>query len=139
MKQTRSQMKKLTNYLYYISMLAIAIWVAYTKGWILANFDMIKPKQAIQLIKNDKNITILDVREDDEYNSGHIAKSLHIPLDELETNLNKIQKNKKILVYCRSGNRSITASRILKKHGYTPIDIKDGIIGLVSNGMKIIK
>jgi rhodanese-related sulfurtransferase len=130
-------MKKLTNYLYYISMIAIAIWVAYTKGWILADFDMIKPPQAIKLIKNDKNITILDVREDDEYNSGHIAKSIHIPLGKLEANLNKLPKDKKILVYCRSGNRSISASRILKSHGYTPIDVKGGIIGLASNGMRV--
>jgi len=132
-------MKKLTNYLYYISMITIALWVAYTKGWILADFEMIKPIQAIKLIKNDTNITLLDVRKDDEYKSGHIPNTLHIPLDKLEANLNKLPKDKKILVYCRSGNRSISASRILKSKGYTPIDIKDGIIGLVSNGMRIEK
>jgi len=132
-------MKKLTNYLYYVSMITIAIWIAYTKGWILADFEMIKPVQAISLIKNDKNITLLDVRENDEYKSGHIPNTLHIPLNKLEANLNKLPKDKKILVYCKSGNRSITASRILKSKGYTPIDIKDGIIGLVSNGMRIEK
>jgi len=130
-------MKKLTNYLYYIAMFATALWLAYTKGWILANFDMLKPKEAISIIKNDTNITILDVRTPKEYRSGHIKNSILVPLDSLEENLDKIPKDKKIIVYCRSGNRSINASRVLKKHGYTPIDVKGGIIGLVSNGMKI--
>jgi len=120
-------------------MIGVALWLSYTKGWILADFKMIKPTQAIKLIQNDTNITLLDVREDDEYKNGHIPNTLHIPLNKLEANLNKLSKDKKILVYCRSGNRSISASRILKKHGYIPIDIKDGIIGLVSNGMRIEK
>jgi rhodanese-related sulfurtransferase len=98
---------------------------------------MLKPKEAISIIKNDTNITILDVRTPKEYRSGHIKNSILVPLDSLEENLDKIPKDKKIIVYCRSGNRSINASRVLKKHGYTPIDVKGGIIGLVSNGMKI--
>jgi rhodanese-related sulfurtransferase len=118
-------------------MITIAIWVAYIKGWIMADFEMIKPQNAINLIKNDTNITLLDVRTLDEYKQGHIKNALLIPLDTLESNLDKLPKNKKILIYCRSGNRSIEASRILKKHGFRPIDIKGGIIGLASNGMKI--
>ena len=132
-------MKKLTNYLYYIAMVGIAIWVAYTKGWILADFDMLKPKQAIQMIKNDNNITLLDVRTKEEYQSGHIPNSVNIPLQSLQDNLHKIPKDKKVVVYCRSGNRRISASRILKSHGYIPIDVKDGIIGLASNGMRVEK
>jgi rhodanese-related sulfurtransferase len=131
-------MKKLTNYLYYISMIAIALWVAYTKGWILADFEIIKPKVAIEMINKDKNITLLDVRTTQEYNQAHLPNALHIPLDNLANNLNKLPKDKKILIYCRSGNRSIEASRILKKHGYTPIDIKGGLIALASNGMKVV-
>ena len=130
-------MKKLTNYLYYVSMIAIALWIAYTKGWILANFEMMKSTQAISIIKQDTNITLLDVRTKEEYKSGHIANSINIPLDKLKRNLQRLPKNKKVLVYCRSGNRSISASRILKQYGYTPIDIKGGIISLVSNGMKV--
>ena len=131
-------MKKLTNYLYYISMIAITLWVAYTKGWILADFEMIKPKVAIEMINKDSNITLLDVRTTQEYNQAHLPNALHIPLDNLANNLNKLPKDKKVLVYCRSGNRSIEASRILKKHGYTPIDIKGGLIALASSGMKVV-
>jgi rhodanese-related sulfurtransferase len=111
-------------------MVAIAFWVAYTKGWILADFEMIKPKVAIEMINKDKNITILDVRTTQEYNQAHLPNALHIPLDNLAHNLNKLPKNKKVLIYCKSGNRSIEASRILKKHGYTPIDIKSGLISM---------
>jgi rhodanese-related sulfurtransferase len=119
-------------------MVAIALWVAYTKGWILADFEMIKPKVAIEMINSDSNITLLDVRTTQEYNQAHLPNTLHIPLDNLANNLNKLPKDKKVLIYCRSGNRSIEASRILKKHGYTPIDIKGGLIALTSNGMKVV-
>jgi len=83
-------MKKLTNYLYYIAMVGIALWVAYTKGWILTDFEMLKPKQAIQMIKNDNNITLLDVRTKEEYQSGHIPNSVNIPLKSLQNSLHKI-------------------------------------------------
>ena len=78
-------------------MIAITLWVAYTKGWILADFEMIKPKVAIEMINKDKNITILDVRTTQEYNQVHLPNALHIPLDNLAHNLNKLPKDKKSL------------------------------------------
>jgi rhodanese-related sulfurtransferase len=134
-------MKKVTNYLYYIAMAGLLFWFAYTKGWIFANFESISPKQAITLIENDNNITLLDVRTPAEFKSGHLRNATLIPLDKLETNLSKLApyKNKKILVYCRSGNRSVAASRILEGHGFQPVNIKNGIVGLIGAKAEIIK
>ena len=127
------------NLLYYIAMAGLLLWYAYSKGWILTNFESITPKQAIEMIYNDDNITLLDVRTISEYKEGHLMNATLIPLDKLEQNLAKLPKNKKIAVYCRSGSRSLSASRILKRHGYTPVNIKDGIIGLSKTGAKIVK
>jgi len=134
-------MKKVTNYLYYIAMAGLLFWFAYTKGWIFANFESISPKQAITLIENDNNVTLLDVRTPAEFKSGHLRDATLIPLGKLEANLNKLApyKNKKILVYCRSGNRSVAASRILEGHGFRPVNIKNGIVGLIGAKAEIIK
>jgi len=69
------------------------------------------------------NVIILDVRTKEEYENGHIENSILIPLDEIESEAGNILKDKeqKILVYCRSGNRSSTAANLLAKMGYNNI------------------
>jgi len=136
---TSEKRNRWIDLLYYIAMVGLALWYAYSKGWILADFESIEPKQAVTMLQNDDNVTLLDVRIIPEYKEGHLRDATLIPLDKLENNLNKLPKEKKILVYCRSGNRSIGASRILKRHGYTPVNIKGGIIGLSKTGVEIMK
>ena len=122
-------------------MVGLVIYFAYSKGWILANFETITAKQAYTLMENDQNVTLLDVRTVKEFKSGHLRNAKLIPLSELEKNLDKLQadKHKKIIVYCRSGNRSVSASRILEKNGFTPLNVKQGIIGLMGVNMEIVK
>lgn len=69
------------------------------------------------------DVIILDVRTNEEYISGHIENSILIPVDEIEKEAENILKDKeeKILVYCRSGNRSSQASKLLVKMGYTNV------------------
>ncbi|KYJ86223.1 sulfurtransferase [Sulfurovum riftiae] len=122
-------------------MAGLLFYFAYTKGWILANFEFITPKQAETLILNDDNVTLLDVRTIEEYKSGHIRGAKLIPLGKLEANLDKLKadKNKKIVVYCRSGNRSVAASRILEKHGFVPFNVKQGMVGLLGTELEVVK
>lgn len=74
---------------------------------------------ALQLI-NHKNAVVLDVREQSEYDSGHVLNSKLIPLGKLKDRLGELekQKNKPIVVVCRSGNRSATACALLGKQGF---------------------
>jgi rhodanese-related sulfurtransferase len=107
----------------------------------LADFEFITPLQAQTLIEKDQNVTLLDVRTVDEFKTGHIRGATLIPLSKLEANLDKLQNNKhtQIIVYCRSGNRSVAASRILKAHGFTPLNVKTGMIGLLGTDLEITK
>lgn len=125
--------KRYTNFFYYLAMIGIAFWFAYSKGWILANFENIEAKQALYLLENDDNVTLLDVRTIDEYKAGHLQDATLIPVQALADNLGMLKqdKNKKIIVYCRTGSRSVHASRILKTHGFTPLNVKGGIIQLM--------
>lgn len=134
-------LKKYANILYWVAMAGILYWVAYTKGWILANFESIDAKQTIALIENDDNVTLLDVRTIPEYKEGHLRDATLIPLHALSDNLGmlKYDKDKKIIVYCRTGNRSIAASRILEKNGFTPLNVKGGIVELTQAGAALTK
>ena len=134
-------MKKVTNILYWIAMVGLVFWFAYTKGWILANFESIDAKTALTLLENDNNVSLLDVRTIPEYKEGHLRDATLIPVDALENNLGMLKKvkNKKIIVYCRSGSRSVVASRILEKNGFTPLNVKGGIIQLIGAKAEIVK
>ena len=133
--------KNYINILYWIAMAGLIFWFAYSKGWILANFESIDAKQAIHLLENDDNVTLLDVRTIEEYKSGHLRDATLIPLQVLSENLNKLEdsKNKRIIVYCRTGSRSVSASRILEKNGFTPLNVKGGIIQLIGAKAELVR
>ena len=134
-------LKKYTNVLYWIAMAGLLFWFAYSKGWILANFESIDAKTAIHLLENDDNVTLLDVRTIEEYKEGHLRDATLIPVHALAQNLGMLKqdKNKKIIVYCQTGNRSVSASRILEENGFTPLNVKGGILNLKRDGVEITK
>jgi len=134
-------LKKYTNILYWIAMAGMLFWFAYTKGWVLTNFESIDAKQAIHLLENDDNVTLLDVRTIVEYKEGHLRNATLLPVQEISHNLGMLKqvKNKKIIVYCATGNRSVTASRILEENGFTPLNVKGGIMNLRAANVEIVK
>ncbi len=70
------------------------------------------------------NFVVIDVRELEEFQSGHVKDSINIPLGQLmhgARQLSDTPKDSNIIVYCRSGNRSNVAMNILKSLGYTNI------------------
>ena len=76
-------------------------------------------KEAIKNIQAEDNYIILDVRTKNEYDEKHIEDSILIPYDEISDKTVNIDKDKTILVYCRSGKRAATAVEKLKNLGYT--------------------
>ncbi len=67
---------------------------------------------------NPSDALILDVRTADEVMSGKLAGSLHIPTEEVVHNLNKLPKDKEIVVHCKTGVRAAMAYETLKEKGY---------------------
>ena len=84
----------------------------------------------VQIMEENENYIILDVRTLEEYTQGHIPNAICIPNETIdESVVNKLpDKNQMILVYCRSGNRSKQAAEKLKKLGYTNLIEFGGII-----------
>ena len=80
-----------------------------------------KVKDDLQTIISENNYTIVDVRTKEEYEEGHLVNAINIPYDEIEENV--FAKDRTILVYCKSGQRSKKAYESLKKMGYKAYDL----------------
>ncbi len=74
----------------------------------------------------DAGAFILDVREPDEWISGHISGAVLIPLGELPDRIKEVPSDQKIVVVCRSGNRSAQGRDVLINAGYTRVTSMNG-------------
>lgn len=89
-----------------------------------ASYQQITAEEAKSMMEEQPDAVILDVREQDEYDAGHIPSAVLLPVGTVneETAASAIpEKDTVVLVYCRSGNRSKTASQALADLGYTQI------------------
>jgi rhodanese-related sulfurtransferase len=77
---------------------------------------------------------LLDVRESHEYREAHIPGARLLPLGELGKKLDELPRDREILVICRSGNRSGTATRQLLGAGFNAINLSGGMIGWQRSG-----
>ena len=86
--------------------------------------------EAKQIMDTEEGYIILDVREQDEYDSGHIPGAIVISHEEIAEKAEEVltDKDQLILVYCRSGRRSKIAAEALAELGYTNIKEFGGII-----------
>ena len=72
--------------------------------------------EALRLWQN-KEAILIDVRTPAEYRDGHIPGVANIPLDELEKRVSEVPKDKKVVLICRTGNRSAEGTKLLRKKG----------------------
>lgn len=93
-------------------------------------YEQITTEEAKKIMDLGGDFVILDVREQDEYDTSHIPNAILIPYTQIENKAEELlpDKNKQILVYCRSGRRSKIAAESLSKLGYTNVKEFGGII-----------
>ncbi|AYE33581.1 rhodanese-like domain-containing protein [Clostridium septicum] len=87
--------------------------------------------QAENLIKEDKELLILDVRRFTEFKENRIPNAINIPVDDLEWEMETLENHKDnpILVYCKVGMRSSVACDILENEGFTKLyNLRGGIL-----------
>ena len=95
-----------------------------------AMYEQITPEEAKKIMDSGEEHIILDTREQDEFDDGHIPNAILIPYTEIENKAEDMlpDKDKLILVYCRSGRRSKIAAESLAKLGYANVKEFGGII-----------
>ena len=78
--------------------------------------------EAVQLI-NRRDAVVVDVREDAEYATGHIANARHVPLAQFADRIKELEKFKSrpIITYCRSGGRAASAAGMLRNNGFNEV------------------
>ncbi|WP_208560082.1 rhodanese-like domain-containing protein [Marinilactibacillus kalidii] len=75
----------------------------------------------------NKELTILDVREVDEFENGHIPNAHNFPLSQLNEEIDALDKTKTYHVICHSGGRSTLTSERLAEHGYDVVNVMGGM------------
>lgn len=116
----------------FLSLISILILLSSCTGKTSTTSTQYKnftPTEAKQLLSEDKNAILLDVRTMEEHEEKYIPNSIVIPVDDLEKQapVKLTNKNASIIIYCRSGNRSVTAAKTLIKLGYTKVYNLGGI------------
>ena len=79
-------------------------------------------------IEAGEEVNLIDVREVDEVEAGHIPGITHIPLGLLEFRMHELDKNKAYVMVCRSGGRSGQATALLASHGYDVTNMTGGML-----------
>lgn len=92
------------------------------------NIPEVTPEEAKKILETDPNAVLLDVRTPQEYMAVRVPNSMLIPVDDLRFKFKELDKNKKYLVICRSGNRSAFATYALRQLGFDAYNIMGGII-----------
>ena len=96
------------------------------------NFNKVEAKDVETLLKNKE--FLLDVREDYEYQDGHIKGAVNLPLREILSQKDTLPKDRDIYVYCRSGHRSADAANFLKSLGFKKVhNVEGGFIDISFN------
>lgn len=107
------------------------------------NYQSVTAQEAKNLIKNEQNnsnLLILDVRSSHEFEKSHLEKAINIDINSrlFETEIEQLDKNATILLYCRSGARSASAMNIMAGQGFKSLyNMLGGIAVWHRNGFPI--
>jgi rhodanese-related sulfurtransferase len=81
---------------------------------------------------------LVDVREADEYEQGHIPGAQLVPLSELTARLDELPEAPPLLLVCRSGARSLRAAEYLADVGFEPVNVVGGTLAWIASGRDVV-
>jgi rhodanese-related sulfurtransferase/DNA-binding transcriptional ArsR family regulator len=100
---------------------------------------MLEPvdKEALMDRVRRREVTVLDVRPQEEYRAGHIIGALSIPIEELEHRLSELPKDREVVAYCRGPYcvLAVRAVELLRAMGFQATRLEDGVLDLRLRGM----
>ena len=115
-------MEKNKNIIFVVLIVVLIVAIIVVMSFSKSSESVIQTlnSEEVSEIIQDESLIIIDVRTEEEYESGHIEKAINIPYTEIESKVN-YDKDQAIAVYCRTGVRSSEAAKTLEKMGYTKI------------------
>ena len=114
-------------YLFLALAVVLVLLVAATLNQALHGVKSVPVGQAVRMV-NHESALIVDVREPDEFRSGHIPNSINIPLSALGGRLGELEKFKSrpLIISCRTSQRSAKAAMALRKHDFQSVHVLAG-------------
>lgn len=109
-----------------------------TGSFATLGVDEISPVRVHQLLERGE-VTVVDVRTCAEFGAGHLPSAIHVPFTHLRTRTNEISREKPVVCYCRSGNRSARAAAFLARHGYHALNMRGGYWPYAGRGYAVTK
>jgi rhodanese-related sulfurtransferase/DNA-binding transcriptional ArsR family regulator len=115
--------------------------VAKISGDFLAENAQLEPVDARDLRDKVLNgeVTLLDVRPEEEYEAGHIPGALSVPLPALARRLADLPKRREVIAYCRGPYcvLAVEAVKLLRARGFKAVRLEDGVLDWASHGLKV--
>jgi rhodanese-related sulfurtransferase len=88
--------------------------------------------------RHQAGATLIDVRQPDEYESGHVPGAVLIPLAEVPDRVGEVPAGGEVLVICKSGSRSRSASEFLRTQGIDAINVAGGTQAWIRSGHTVV-
>lgn len=82
-------------------------------------------------------VQILDVREPEEWAAGHIEGALHLPMDQVTTRLDEVDRERPVVAVCRSGRRSDEVAKYLSSQGIAAENMPGGLEQWADEGLPL--
>jgi rhodanese-related sulfurtransferase len=90
---------------------------------------------AAEVARRLHDVQLVDVREQDEWDAGHIDDARHIPMSELGQRLGELDRKRPLVAVCRSGSRSGRVAQVLQQRGYDAHNLDGGMQAWEQEGL----
>lgn len=111
-------------------LLLFLVALVFLRRWMISrNLSHYSANEVVEKTKGSAPAILLDVRTAGECSRGKIKGSINVPLHELRRRMFELEKyrEREIIVYCASGNRSIPATQLLMKNGFKAANLRGGL------------
>jgi rhodanese-related sulfurtransferase len=88
----------------------------------------ITPTEFVERRARGESLTLLDVREEWELGVASVPDVVHIPMGEVADRLGELDRNREVVVLCRSGRRSLQVANFLQQNGFQAVNLAGGIL-----------
>jgi rhodanese-related sulfurtransferase len=93
-----------------------------------SSLPSVSAEELNEKLKAPKRPFVVDVRQPEEFRTGHIISAKLIPVGELKERMNELPKDKEIVCVCASGSRSKSATKMLVSAGYNAVNMNGGMM-----------
>ena len=102
----------------------------------MSEAEEIAPERLAALLE-EGGAQVIDIRDDDEHEAGHIAGSRHVPISQLSAEAGSIDRERPVVLYCRGGNRSPMAAEALRASGFDASNLAGGLLAWAEQGLPL--